>query len=208
MPQSTHLGFDTLLAHAAEDNARRVFERETAHLPDRMDEGIGHFRDLIAQNHTAMLAADVDTVGYCHAEARRLAIKLNGGDSGYLAHDDAPGCVLAKATAAKIGAVPKWGQTGEFVIEVAGMNIRVEMEGQFGIGSGFGFWPGFAAHVVDRDKPFLSETGYRSFLGIHADPVPGHTPESFAAMIVERYVNDHLSGKLLPVISCEEWSKG
>ncbi|GAB4363606.1 MAG: hypothetical protein Kow0060_20440 [Methylohalobius crimeensis] len=41
----------------------------------------------------------------------------------------------------------------------------------FGIGSTAFYWLGFSAHAVEFDKPFLSSTGYRSFLGVHADPV-------------------------------------
>ncbi len=103
-------------------------------------------------------------------EARSLALRLNGGERGILADEDAPGCVLERESAAPPGAVPLWGQKGAFIVTVAGMRVRVALHGVFGIGSWSGFWPGFAAHAVDWDKPFLSETGYRSFLGIYAPP--------------------------------------
>jgi hypothetical protein len=76
------------------------------------------------------------------------------------------------------------GQTGEFIIEHEGMRVRFELNGLFGIGSSVGFWPGFAAHAVDPDKPFLSQTGYRSFLGIHADPAPGLLPVEFVSRVI------------------------
>lgn len=31
----------------------------------------------------------------------------------------------------------------------------------------------FSAHAIDGDKPFLFETGYRSFMGVQAELVPG-----------------------------------
>lgn len=59
-----------------------------------------------------------------------------------LADDDAPGCVLARETAVQAEDVPRWGQTGIFVIEIGGMAVQIEMNGLFGIGSWWGFWAG------------------------------------------------------------------
>ncbi|MEM8625663.1 MAG: hypothetical protein AAGG47_19395 [Pseudomonadota bacterium] len=196
---AAQLGFDALLTDADTENRNRVFARETAHLPATLDEAVPCFRGLIEKNHAAMLAADEDETRRLHDEARRLASKVNGGHPGILADEQAPGSVLARETAAKPGTVPLWGQTGDFVVELAGMAVRVEMEGLFGIGSGWSFWPGFSAHAVDLDKPFLSETGYRSFLGIHADPRPGMTPDTFAVWVVEAYVARELGGALVPI---------
>ncbi|MEO0959793.1 MAG: hypothetical protein AAFY66_15245 [Pseudomonadota bacterium] len=193
------LGFDSLLSDAEADNVARMFERETAHLPATLDLALPYFRELLKRNHAAMLAADVEETVRLHDEARLLARKLNDGQPGIIADDDAPGCVLSRETAASAGTVPLWGQTGSFVIEAAGLRVRIEMEGMFGIGSGWGFWPGFSAHAVDLDAPFLSATGYRSFLGVHADPAPGHTPESFTVMIVEHYVSAALKGRPLKI---------
>ena len=74
------------------------------------------------------------------------------------------------------GTVPLWGQAGSFTIDVDGMKVRIEQEGMFGIGAGFSFWPAFSAYAVDYAKPFLSETGYRSFLGAQAEVMAGITP--------------------------------
>lgn len=196
---TAQFGFDALLADAETENGKRVIARETTHLPGTMEAAIPHYCDLIARNHAAMLAAGVEGTQRLHKEAHLLAEKLNGGAPGILAHDDAPGYVLARATEAEPGAAPLWGQTGTFQIDAAGMAVRIEIEGLFGVGAGWGFWPGFAARAVDREKPFLSSTGYRSFLGIHADPIPGHTPESFAAMVIEAYVARDLRGRLVAV---------
>jgi hypothetical protein len=193
------LGFEGLLAAAAEDNRKRKLDRETGHLPASMEEGIPFFRLLIRQHHAAMLAADVDTAMRLRKEAELLALRINGGESGILAGPEAPGCVLARATSAAPEAVPLWGQTGEFTITVDGMKVRIELEGIFGIGCGFCYWPGFAARAVDYDRPFLSETGYRSFLGIHADPAPGLTPDTFAEKIVAAYVARECRGRLLAI---------
>lgn len=190
------LGFDDILASAEKENQARRFERETAHLPGSIDDALPFYRDLIQRHHAAMLAADVDEALRLRKEAHLLAEKLNGGEPGILAHEEAPGCVLARAAAAAPGAVPLWGQTATFVISASGMRVRIEMEGVFGIGSSVGFWPGFAAHAVDLERPFLSQTGYRSFLGIHADPAPNLTPEIFTAKVISIYVENALKGRL------------
>lgn len=62
-----------------------MFARETAHLPGTMGVAIPYFCDLIAQNHTAMLAADIEGNRGIHKEAHLLAVKLNGGEPGILA---------------------------------------------------------------------------------------------------------------------------
>lgn len=199
MTPAEQLGFDGLLAAAEADNSARRFERATAHLPGTMAEALPVFRALLERHHAVMLAADVQETMRLREEAHDLARKLNGGAPGILAHDEAPGYVLERETAATPGAVPIWGQSGEFIIAASGMRVRVEMDGVFGTAGHCCYWPGFAAHAVDPDRPFLSETGYRSFLGIHADPVPDMTPEHFAANVITAHVEGHLKGRLRPI---------
>lgn len=157
--ETAQLGFDALLENAHADNEARRVERETAHLPATMIDALPFYRDLIDRHHAAMLLADVDEAMRLREEARLLATRLNGGRPGICADENAPGCVLARETAAASGAEPLWGQQGSFLIEAAGTRARIEMDGLFGIGSGFSFWMGFAAHAVAQDKPFISETG-------------------------------------------------
>ncbi len=201
-PQS-QLGFDGLLRAADEANEARKVERETAHLPSTMEEAIPFYRLLIRQHHAAILAADVETAMRLRKEAELLAVRLNGGAPGILAGDDAPGCVLAQVTAAAEDAVPLWGQEGVFVVAVNGMRLRIELDGMFGCS--FCYWPGFAAHAVDHERPFISETGYRSFLGIHADPVPGLLPDAFAGKVIAAYIERELKGR--PVAIGREYRK-
>ena len=199
-PASTQqLGFDDLLQVAAQDNAARRLDQQTAHLPGSMDEAIPFFRDLIAKHHAAMLAADVTEVMRLREEAHLLAVKLNGGNAGICAHPDAPAYVLARATQADPGTVPLWGQTAMFELAVTGAAVRIEMDGLFGIGSSSCFWPGFSAHAVDWQRPFISETGYRSFLGVCGDPVPGLTPAAYVEQCVMAYVRRELRGRLVTI---------
>jgi len=200
------LGFDALLLSAEADNRARRIERETAHLPGAMADAIPHFRALLRRHHAAMLAGNVAETMRLREEAQKLALKLNGGEPGILAGPDAPGCALESETAAPSGEVPLWGQAGSFITVHASMQVRIEIDGVFGIGARIGYWPGFAAHAVELEQPFLSETGYRSFLGIYADPEAGVTPDEFARRVVAAYVRDQLKGRLVSI--GERYRKG
>lgn len=196
---TAQLGFDALLEDAETVNYRRAFERSTGHLPGTLSEAVPHFRALLATHHAAMFAADVGETMRLREEAYLLAQRLNRGDPGIMAEPDAPGCILRRETAAAPDCVPLWGQQGSFIVTVSGARVRIEMDGIFGIGSSVSYWPGFAAHVVDAGRPFISETGYRSFLGIHADPAPDMTPDAFAAETLAAYVAKELKGRLVLV---------
>lgn len=193
------LGFDALLSDADSQNRAREFERETAHLPKTMEEALPFFRLLLEQHHAAMLAADLCAVYALREEADLLAFCLNGGKSGILAGPDAPGCALGRLTAATPGEVPLWGQTGVFIVEAAGIKARIEIDGVYGVGSSVLFWHGFSAHCVDPDQPFISETGYRSFLGIRSKAVPGMSPDMFARDVLEAFTARDLKGRLVAV---------
>jgi hypothetical protein len=195
----TQLGFECLLMGAEIANNAHRLERETGHLPSTMAEALPFYRDLLVAHDAAMFGGDIEEAMRLRDEADKLALRLNGGNPGILADDDAPGCVLERETAARPGVVPLWGQQGEFVIGVGTMRVRVEMDGIFGIGCGYSTWPGFAAHAVDLDRPFLSETGYRSFLGVYKDYQSGLTPGTFVADVLTAYIADEMKGRLLTI---------
>jgi hypothetical protein len=69
----------------------------------------------------------------------------------------------------------------------------------FGIGSTFCLFPCFYARAVDLDRPFLSETGFRSFLDVSGQLVPGLTTEDFAREAIAAHVRQELKGRLLPI---------
>jgi len=192
------LGFDGLLAETDLINDRREPERQAAHLPDNMADGLVWFKGLLVRHHTAMMAADLTQILALRDEADLLARKLNGFESGILAHDDAPGCVLERESAAAPGTIPTWGQAGEFTLVLFNIPFRIEMGGILGISS-HNHWLGFAVHAVESSRPFITDTGYRSFLGCHADPAPGITPDSHCARMIETFVAHDLGGKLVPI---------
>jgi len=182
------LGFDAFLAEADADNRARRFEKEAAHLPESFDEAVPFLRDLIEAHHAAMLAAEIDETFRLREEARRLAAKLNAGSTTGMIAPEAPWRRLISATRGGLCDAPLWGLGGCFEIEVQRVAVRIEMEDMLGIGASSGFWLGFAAHAADPGKPFFSDTGYRSFLGIQLDARPGLTPDIFVAKVVERHI--------------------
>lgn len=174
-------------------------EQETAHLPTEMEAGIIAYRAMLEQHNQAMLGGEERSVMAIRREANRLAVKLNGGEVGILGGPDAPGYALMDGTAAPAGTVPMWGQQGEFNIKVGDMPVHIKMDGMLGICQSMGIWPGFSANVVEPEKPFFSETGFRSFIGVHAASTPGLTPDVFAREVIASHIKQECKGRLRPV---------
>jgi len=197
--EATQLGFGDLLADADSANTQREMERSCAHLPGTYDEALPYFRGLIDQHHAAMMAGDAPTAMRLRIDADLLATKLNNFEAGILADADSPGSVLDRLTRAPKGSVPLWGQSGSFEINLDGMRVRIAMDGIFGLASNVYHWLGFAAHAIDYDRPFLSETGYRSFIAIGGELEPGFTPDRFAREVIAAQIKRENKGKLLSI---------
>jgi len=197
--QEAQLGFDGLLASAEAENHDRQIARESAHLPGTTDEALPFYRALIERHHAAMLAAHTEQVMQLRDEAHRLAVKLNNYEPGICADDDSPGRALDRETRAADGSVPLWGQSGTFEVACKGMRVLIDMDGMFGIGANYIAWLGFAARAIEFDKPFLSETGFRSFIAPGGELVPGLTPDAFAVELIAAHVAKDCKGKLLTI---------
>nr|BCU00952.1 hypothetical protein [uncultured bacterium] len=131
--------------------------------------------------------------------------KMNGGTHvGSMVDDDAPGRVVERHCAAVPGEVPLWGQRGQFLVEREGVRALVEYEAGYGgpLGAHFQFY------ALDLDKPFISETGYRSNFAtaqgcMTVDEVAGGILAAMLAekkrpvMIQDSY-RDRLAGDALP----------
>lgn len=165
MASHEQIGFNDLLADAAEINARHVFEKQTAHLPDTIEGAIALHAKQIATHHEAMLRGNFETAYAIRNEAHLMARKINGGAFGIFADVYAPGRVLARASRASEGEPPLWGQNATFQIALYGVLCRVEFQGIFGKGLIILPWLGFEVSAVDRSQPFVSKTGFRTVLG-------------------------------------------
>lgn len=194
--QGEQLGFGALLADADRDNERAKIARAASHLPGKMDEALSFTRALIERHHAAMLVGDAETALAQRDEAHRVAEKLNNYEPGILAGENSPGRMLDRLTRAEDGTVPLWGQSGRFVIALDRLRVEIALEGLFGLTWSTYHWLGFGAYAVDWDKPFLSETGFRSFIAISARLVPGYAPDRFAREIIESFIARENKGKL------------
>lgn len=126
-------------------------------------------RAQVARYHDAVLAGDLDALDLSQSAYEALVYVLNGNTMlGSAADEDRATHVLARAVAAAPGQVPCWGQSGDFLVEVDGMRVRVE------VAKGLHNHHGITLHAVDLDRPFLSETGYRS----HFVTVTSHLGET------------------------------
>lgn len=145
-------------AHLARDE-RPEFLALVAELADVPAEQIPALAKQAAeQYHDAVLAGHVDALDRAEDAYTALVYKLNG-DSlhGCKADADSAGHVLARAVAAQPGQVPGWGQAGEFLLEVDGLRVWVVVPHHM-----LGNHRFCDFRAVDLDKPFVSETGYRS----------------------------------------------
>ena len=196
---SDQLGFDALLADAAEENAARDFAKKTAHLPNDLATAIPFHAAQIEAHHAAMLAGDFDAAIAIRDEAQLLARTLNGDKPGIIADQDAPGCILARKCAATPDKLPLWGQDAAFTVTLKGVDMAVTLNGMFGIGACHMPYAGFAVRAIDRSKPFVSATGYRSFLGCSVPIQRGLIPSDFVRHVVQAHIAQALNGRWVTI---------
>lgn len=139
--------------------------------PALLDVAMQAVRDIDA----AVRAGDDPSLALATARYDAVVWKLNGGTFfGCDGGPNASAAVVGRHCAAVPGAVPLWGQNGEFLIEVEGIRAVVRVEGPR-----FSWMNHFEFHAIDPDTPFISETGYRSHF---ARPVGECTVDDAAAL--------------------------
>lgn len=149
--------------------------------------------------HDAVLAGHVEVLDQMESAYSALVYKLNGETMlGCMADAESSGHVLACAVAAKPGQVPCWGQAGEFLLEVEGVRVWVVMKHDM-----LGNHRACDLHAVDLDKPFISETGYRS-AGLTVTSSIGETVDQAARRMVLEVIQSE--GKLKP-IKADAWAR-
>lgn len=174
--------------------AEAEFDAKTAHMPSSIEEAIPYYRTIIDRYNAAILAGQPLQAAMIEQEAEDLAIRLNGGTRcGIKGDRETAVCyVLERAAAAKPGEIPLWGETGNFTLEVDACPVHIAFEGLYGI-----CIPQFAAHAVQYDRPFISETGFRSFMAHGFDCTGGGiTVDLYVRTVIEEYIARELKGKL------------
>lgn len=148
--------------------------------PALLDVAMTAFRDINA----AVRAGDDAGLTLAYSLYDAVVWKLNGGTFfGAAAGPEASAAVVAQHCAAPAGAVPLWGQHGEFQIEVEGIRAVVRFDGRWMMTSVH-----FEFHAIDPDTPFISETGYLSHFAhsVSECPVDAAAALYMRAILVEK----------------------
>ena len=161
-----------------------------AGLPSGRVELLDTALQAVVEANGAIMRGDCEAAELAGDRYEAVIWKLNGGTHvGSMADDGAAGRVIERYCAADPGEVPLWGQRGQFLVVADGMRSLVEFEASYGgpLSAHFEF------RVIDLDRPFISETGYRS----HFDTARGcMTVDEVAHSILA----EHRSKKKRPVM--------
>lgn len=198
--------------HYPGDNSRdRQMESIAQQLPDDHRILDAAYATLLDLNH-ACIAGDADQRDANVHRFEACIWKLNGNTFfGCNAGEKDAACVISRYCCANEGAVPVWGQEGQFIIESAGgLRAWVKIEAGCMIG-----YLSASFNAVDLDKPFISETGYRSYFFRLSEVWPGETVETHSQRILQSLIDarkkplfidsqhrDRLASEILP-----EWMK-
>lgn len=136
------------------------------------DRALSIARRIMQRKHDAILSGNKDAAKAAARHYHLLIQALNGGT--LFACRAGPESVanrLEVELAAPDGACPRWSQCGRFFVVVNGMPCVVVYDGG-------GFAENFAYHATAYDRPFISETGYKS--DYFFNPSPGTSVVDFA----------------------------
>ncbi|KVX69129.1 hypothetical protein WT34_24455 [Burkholderia stagnalis] len=147
---------DTYQQHRDERDAQA--SKLAAQMPDDRAGIIAEAQAAIDALNDAVLASDGEAAEAAESRYEAAVWKLNGRTFfGSMAGPESGGIIAREACSAAPGTVPKWGQSGEFVATVDGMRALVSVTDGFSVRRAH-----FEFRAVDLDRPFISETGYRS----------------------------------------------
>ena len=127
-------------------------------LPDSDEALIEEARNLLTQYHDAMLDADGDLATDIQKRIEAVGEKMNGGTRFGIVTDEGAYGRLIPLLSAPDGQEPMYGQPGRFVVTALGCRCAISTKGLFGFG-------GFEVRAIDFGRPFISQTGFRSFTG-------------------------------------------
>lgn len=149
-------------------------------------------QQCVDKYHDAVLAGHIEVLDQMEAAYTALVFKLNGETLvGCAADESSSANALLRSVAAKPGQVPRWGSAGEFLLEVEGLRVRVVIRPDL-----LGNHHACALWAVDLDRPFVSESGYRS-AGLTATNCLGLTVDQAARALVLDLLQ--IEGKLKPI---------
>ena len=156
------------------------------------------YRHLVCRHHQAMLAGDLPLVFAIRAEARQLAIDLNGGTvMGMFRDDSSPASVLETGDAASPGVIPQWGQRGRFCLTLFDMRVRVVFRRGLISLDPILYWPGFDVYALDEGGLFLNANGFYAFDAPSPKRRVSFEPYAFVQAVLLLHIERELQGKLV-----------
>ncbi|MCO5091974.1 MT-A70 family methyltransferase [Bosea sp. (in: a-proteobacteria)] len=141
-------------------------------LPDDLDALIDAYRAAIDSYDFAMNALDRDEAKTHRETMDAIILKANGGGHFGSACNPRPMAVRA-AGIAPLGTLPRWGESGHFIVEHRDIRAIVEIDHNGGT----------AIYALDFNRLFPSETGFHSLLGECREA--GETMEAFGCRLID-----------------------
>lgn len=156
-------------------------------LPEGESELLEQARQAVLMLNTAVLSADsagADTAAQLYDAVR---YKLNGNTFRACSVGNPSVTQRIEAyCAAEPGTVPMWGQCGEFLLDMGTYRLWVTCNMTFGMQM-----PHMEFHAVDLNRPFLSESGYRSnFISFVGRNTVDEAARAIAATMAPRKITD------------------
>jgi hypothetical protein len=156
-----------------------------SNLPDDRDALLAAARDAVEAYHNAVVNGGDTLKAELASEPAidrydAIVWKMNGNTFfGSRACDDSMGLVVERHCAAAPGSSPRWGQSAEFIVTVAGVRAVVVIDDAMRDHASMQF------HAIDADRPFLSHTGFRSHF---FNPRPGMTVQQLAEAVMAGFL--------------------
>ncbi|WP_324729618.1 KlcB family protein [Pseudomonas chlororaphis] len=132
---------------------------------DQLEQLAGQMQELFDD---AMRTGNIREIETSTLRYEAVLYRLNGDTFFGCGVKDGPGDRLKQRFAAPAGKVPGWGQAGEYLLEVDGMRLRVEVDPW----RSFNGLHSLSFYAVDASAPFISESGFLSHF-LHADKLVG-----------------------------------
>lgn len=150
-------------------------KRMLAVLPDDLDQLVLLYGKELAARHDAIIRNSEIEFAIHDRGLELLEMKANGGTEFGSATEKSPAEQLRKRNMAAVGEVPMWGQRGVFALDAHNVPHIVQSSESYNL----------SVHAVDPKLPFISSTGFRSFVGEGDGPAFGVTVEDQARAYIE-----------------------
>lgn len=147
--------------------------------------------DMLQLFNDAMIAGSARDIETSALRYNAVVYRLHGDTFMGSGTEDGAGGRLRKKFAAPAGAVPGWGQAGEYLLEVEGMRLRVVVD-PWGMSGTYSL----SFYAVDASAKFISETGYLSQF-LHPDKHVGHTFGQAVRGLVEQLLQGEFKPKAI-----------